>query len=465
MSLLRVLLVLMIVSLSAACAGSPPVHDSDRTEAPPAPSRSRGKEASQVFLKEALGQYQFVKDPEVVSLVNGIGRDLVAGAGGDPNAFHFLVVKAAVPNAFAIPGGYIFIFDSLLAKLRSPREIAGILAHEIAHVERNHHFKDENKINAATVATLAAMILSGGNPAVVAAGIAANVELQLHYSRENESEADTYAIKYLRSAGYDPASLLESFQTLAFYEQFNSPDMPIYFSTHPGLDERRVHLELIMGQEERRRSYRAIPVDWDRIVVSLQAPTQPVADIPLLIKGLEGEPRSPERSRYLTGVAYLKSGQFARAETEYRAAIAENPDPPDYHADLSLCLLQMKKTGEARSEAETALRGDPRHPAALKVLGRLEEHDGRYPEAVSYLEKARDGQPYDPLVYFQLARAYEKTGDKALQAFNLGKFLRLDLKPEEALREFQRAGGLVTKESEMGMKIEKERVELQRDGL
>ena len=458
--------VLIVLLLIPGCAGKTRSPEPEHVEQPTEESSgSRGKDLGKTFVYQTLKQYEFVMDPEIVSLVNRIGREIVSAQGSDPTMYRFLVVKGAVPNAFALPGGYIYIFDSLIDKMRSARELSGILAHEIAHVERNHHFKDESKINAVTLATLAAIILSGGDPAVTMAGMAANVELQLHYSRENESEADTYAVKYLRNAGYDPRALLESFQTLAFYEQFNSPETPIYFSTHPGLDQRQIHLELMLRKGEQDRPFRKLSVDWDRIVVGLKARKYPISDIPLLVYGLEGVSENPERQHYLLGVSYLKAGHFVKAVDEYKAAIELNPFFAGYHADLSQCYLQLKMIKEAQSEAKAALELDRDHTVALTVLGRLAGYKERYSVAIDLLSRAEKIQQYDPIIYLSLAQSYAGVDDKTRHAYYLGRFLRLDLNPREAIREFQRAQKLAEKDSELSRLIAKELLEIHRDGI
>jgi predicted Zn-dependent protease len=444
------------------------------------PPRDRNKELGRAFLSEALRQYQFVKDPEVTSLVTQIGRKIAAAQGSDPTAYHFFVYRELQPNAFAIPGGYIFITDSLLVKLRSPEELSGVLAHEIAHVERNHFFQDEGKLQAVNLATLAAILLSRGNPAVVAGGIAANVDLQLHYSRENESEADTYAVQYLKKAGYDPQGLLRSFETLAFYEQFSAPDVPVYFSTHPGLRERMKNLELVLRQAPPSGSApgggtpKALGpigtiVDWERIAVGLQAQLHSFTEIPVLVRGIMGESEDPERKRYLTGVAYLKTGHFAEAVPEYQAAIALKPDSAVYHADLAQSYFQLQDLSKARLEAKEALQHDPNQPLALMMMGRLAEHSGDFAEAITFYKNAlvssSDGLAHDPLLHLRLAQSYGRVGDEADQTYHLGRFLRLDLKPKAALREFEKAGKLAAGQDELASKIKKELEEIKRDGI
>jgi beta-barrel assembly-enhancing protease len=425
--------------------------------------QSRGKELGKAFLAEALRQYQFVKDPEITSLVTRMGREIVSAQRRDPTTYHFFVVKEASPNAFAIPGGYIFIFDSLISKFRSTDELAGVLAHEIAHVERNHFFKDEKKILAVDLATIAAILLSRGDPATITMAQAANIDFQLQYSRANESEADTYAVKYLREAGYNPRGLLASFQTLAFYGQFNTPEDPVYFSTHPGLNDRRSDLELMMRDQDTHPSGDA-SADWARIVAGLRAQRLPLIHIPAMVQGL-ADPEDPERLHYLKGVAYLKTGHYDKAVPAYQEAITRNPGPAVYHADLAYSYYHLQKTELARSEADEALKRDPNQVNALRVIGRLEELEGKFDEAVVLYEKALLLQPSDPLLHLYLAQSYGKLENEAMQAYHLGRFLRLDLKPSQAIREFKRVQKLIDNENELSRMAAQEIVQIQRDGV
>ncbi len=121
----------------------------------------KNKELGKRFVQAARREFTFVKDYEVVTLVNKVGRDILEANGIDPTTYHFLVVKKNQLNAFAIPGGYIFVFDGLLKKLVSIDALAGVLAHEIAHVKQDHFFKDSKKVGAINLATMAAVILAG----------------------------------------------------------------------------------------------------------------------------------------------------------------------------------------------------------------------------------------------------------------------------------------------------------------
>lgn len=222
---------MLVIVLLAGCAAKPAVKKVENKN----PAKELGKE----FVAEALQHYQFIKDPDVTGVVNRVGQQIIKGIGSNPSTYHFLVVHEDQPNAFAIPGGYIFVFDSLLLQLKDENELAGVLAHEIAHVERNHFFKDSNKTTALDIATIAAILLGGGNIAAATIAGAANIDIRLQFSRENEAEADTYALRYLKQGNYPPKSLLNFFDSLLRYERFNPQLVPAYLSTHPDLDSRR----------------------------------------------------------------------------------------------------------------------------------------------------------------------------------------------------------------------------------
>ena len=110
----------------------------------------------------------------------------------------------------------------------------------------------------------------------------------------------------------------------------------------------------------------------------------------------------------------------------------------------------------ARSEAELALRLDAHQVTALSVLGRIMIHEGRYNEAVRFLHKTLDRQDYDPMPHFYLSQSYEKIGDQIRQSYHLARFLRLNLKPRDALREFQKALKLLPSGSELEIRIKRE---------
>jgi beta-barrel assembly-enhancing protease len=184
-------------------------------------------------------------DDSVQALVDQIGNELVTSspAGSSPYEFDFHVLDDdQTVNAFALPGGQIFITRALLDRLGSESELAGVLGHEIGHVIGRHSAEQIAKANLTQGLTGAVIIASydPDNPssaqtAQMAALIGQLINLQ--YGREDELESDFWGVCFLDDAGYDPGSLVQVMQVLEDASQGQAP--PEFFSTHPN-PERRI---------------------------------------------------------------------------------------------------------------------------------------------------------------------------------------------------------------------------------
>ena len=434
------------------------------------------KEMGKAFVSEALQHYQFIKDPEVVNVVNRAGYRIVRAIGSNPESYHFLVVHEPQPNAFAIPGGYIFVFDGLLLQLKGEDEVAGVLAHEIAHVERNHFFKDAKKVAALDIATIAAILLGGGGIATTAIASAANIDLRLQFSRENESEADSYALRYLRTTGYLPRGLLNFFDNLIRYERFNPQSAPAYMSTHPELASRRDIVANFVLREEMQTSPDFLKktiepdrVELGRLQAVLISHDQKRKEESSILQAL-GIDEMPEKAReevkdYLLGVTYMKEGRFNEAISKYLSAIEQNRENPVYYADLAFCYLKQQDLSRARESAMQSLKLKTDHAPAHVILGMLDQDFGNLTLAIGHLEEALRIEPEDLSANFHLAMAYRKSGDTVREAFYSARYLRINLNPEGALSELNRAKGLAAEDSPLSFRISEEIREIKREGL
>lgn len=467
MKIKSISLILVFVLLSG-CASYPP---SRKTEAD-SPSKETGK----AFVKEALQHYQFIKDPEVVNIVNRIGYRLVKAVGSNPASYHFLVVHEDQPNAFAIPGGYIFIFDGLLTQIKSEDEIAGVLAHEMGHVERNHFFKDSKKIAALDIATIAAILLGGGNMAAATIAGAANIDMRLQFSRENEAEADTYALRYLKQAGYSPKVLLDFFDDLIRYERFNPQSVPAYLATHPDLESRRNKVaNFVMreagetGGETHGKIIDQNMMEWERALAVLVSHDQKWKEESSLLQTLRiddmPEGVREEMKDYLLGVAYMKEGRFDDAILKYLSAIQRNSGNPIYYSDLAFCYLKQQDLTHAREAALKSIGLNRDYSPPHVILGILDQESGNLDEAIAQLENALQIEPEDSMANFHLAMAYRKSGDAAREAYYSARYLRINLNPDNALSELNRSKGLVKENSPLYFRIIKEIEEIKREGL
>ena len=177
--------------------------------------RRTGREMHDKFMAEG----QHYDDTELQAYVEKIGQRLVAHSDKPDLTFTFTVLDAPGINAFATPGGFIYVNRGLLAYLNSEAELAGVLAHEIAHVTARHHARRKTAGVTGRVLSSAAYVLTRSR-AVYAASEMYGAELISGYGRDMELEADGLGAKYMYRAGYEPEALLDVIGVLKNQEQF-----------------------------------------------------------------------------------------------------------------------------------------------------------------------------------------------------------------------------------------------------
>ena len=419
------------------------------------------KELGRQFLLAAAKEFKFVSDPDIISMVNHVGNKLALAAGSNPDYYHFFVIKKNQINAFAVPGGYIFIYDGLLKKMKSIDELAGVLAHEIAHVERDHYFKDSKKTTLADFATLAGIIvgISSGNPdASIAIASGANLSYKLKLSREHEKEADIYALRYLSKTGFSPSGLANFFKTLSYYEHLNSGDaMPPYLSTHPGVSHRQGILESLTRNNTNKAKIE-LPDrwQWDRIITILRAADKDS----LQIKGSYSE----DKKHYIKGLYAFRSFDLKTALAEYKEAIRLNPDNPIYHADIAMLYMQMQHYDPAKKAALKSLSISKENPSPFIVLGMAAKNVMDYKSAIKYFSKAASINKYDPFIRYHLAGSCYAQKLTIKGRYELGHFYRLSLSPKRAVMQFHMALK-ETKDEALVAKINTDIDRIMREGI
>ncbi|NJN75525.1 MAG: M48 family metalloprotease [Synechococcaceae cyanobacterium RL_1_2] len=198
--------------------------------------------------EQALAQLPIVEDPEVVDYVSAIGQQLAAVAGRDEFEYQFFVVLDENVNAFALPGGKVFVNTGAIAATNSEAELAGLLAHEIAHAVLSHGFQLVTE--GSLTANIAQYIPYVGNTA-------ANL-IVLNYSRDMEKEADIFGTRILAASPYADDGVRNMMAVLA-EEYKDEPRPPVWFSTHPESSQRIKYLEeMILKENLDRYGYEGI---------------------------------------------------------------------------------------------------------------------------------------------------------------------------------------------------------------
>jgi len=177
-------------------------------------------------------KYELVEDLHQNRLIDEIGQKLAKYSELEDLKFYFKILKKEGPNAFSIPGGYVYITFDLLDYIQSDDELAGILAHEIAHIIHNHALKQTRDNTKFTLLTILGVLLTG-EPDVAVLGKLTTITFLNQYSRKYEEEADLTAVELMLKAGYNPVGFLTYMERLHGREMFKpSIDLGIY-QTHP----------------------------------------------------------------------------------------------------------------------------------------------------------------------------------------------------------------------------------------
>jgi hypothetical protein len=193
-----------------------------------------GKQLAQ----EVERQAKVVDDPIIAEYVNRVGQNLVRNSDAKV-PFTIKVLDTEEVNAFALPGGFFFVNSGLILKAESEAELAGVMAHEIAHVACRHGTRQATKGDIAQIATIPLIFMGGWTGYAIRQGMGLAIPMGfLAFSRGMESEADYFGLQYMYKAGYDPTAFVDFFEKIETLEKKKPGSVAKVFSTHPMTDDR-----------------------------------------------------------------------------------------------------------------------------------------------------------------------------------------------------------------------------------
>jgi predicted Zn-dependent protease len=333
-------------------------------------SKNEENRRGRAIMAQIRSSGEVIEDPQVTEYINEIGHRLAAQANRDGNHdFSFFVIDSPVINAFALPGGFVGVHTGLLEATRNEDELAGVLAHEVAHVTQRHiarRIHANQRQSLLSTAIMLGAILAGAAGAsgdamqgaiAVAQGTAA--QQQINFTRNNEYEADRVGISALAAAGFDPQGMGSFFEVLSRGTTPHEYRVPEFLRTHPVSSAR------IAEARGRARSYTPVHttdstnygIARARLIVAEQ--DTPEAAVAYFER--EDYEYQSDVERYGRAIAYLRAGRNEEANRILEELANKDPKVIAYHIGLGDAQLAREAIAESMSTFARASELFPRN--------------------------------------------------------------------------------------------------------
>lgn len=383
-------------------------------------SPTQEKELGEEFIKSIRGQATLVTDPDLNRYIRQLGSRLVANSDAPGYPFTFFIVQDPSINAFAGPGGYIGVHTGLILAARNESELAGVMAHEIAHVTQRHllrAYEAANQLSLPTAAaTIAAILLgaatrSDAGIAAASAIQAGSIQYQLDFTRANEKEADRIGIQTLARSGIDPYGMPSFFERL--YQStrlYGAASIPEFLSTHPVTSDRIAESMQRAEQEGRGKPPDSLDFQLERARLEVLIASDP-ASVLQEYQQLAAKAGAGPAVHYGLALAYARNDSSARAQAELEKLIKQDPDRIIYRTTLARVLLESGQQQEALRLYQDTLSLYPGDVVVSQYYADALLRAGKAEQARDLArEMLRDEQARTPEMYQLWGRAASKAG-------------------------------------------------------
>jgi predicted Zn-dependent protease len=387
-------------------------------------------------MRQLRDEGQILEDPEAAEYLQALGSRIVAQATGDSaQRFSFFFVQDDSINAFALPGGFIGVNYGLVLASRNEAQLAGVLAHEIAHVTQRHiarRVRSQGRQSIATMAAILAAILVGaatGSSDAALGGISvaqgAAMQQQINFTRANENEADRVGMSFLAAAGFDPYGMPDFFETMGRRNAVLATSrnaLPEILQSHPVTTNRIAESRARAAQfKDIKPSAESVSYTLTRERLRVLA-TPPEDNVRRYYQERREQQDQTVGERYGEALASYQGGNSRAALDSLTELARQYPQVPMLQSTLGQALMSAGDTDEALATFRRALNLSPRNiPLTMRYAEALLKTDQSKAAHAVLLDLFNNVAPTPEQIRFT-ALAASSAGDTGDAAYYMSEY-------------------------------------------
>lgn len=413
------------------------------------------------FNKMVQSRMPVVLDPQISGYVKKLVARIADQMPPQPFPIRSTVLRNNAMNAFAVPGGYIYIYTGLILNLKHESELAAVIGHELAHVSLRHVARRIEKMKLVNIAsvlgTLAGMLIgmSGGENAgnlgtALAMGSMGGAQsAYLSYTQDNEREADHLGMNYLIASGFNPEGMANSFKLMKQRQWYvSNSNIPTYLSTHPGLDTRIDYLKeryLRMPPEYFKR--RDDDAEFHKIQTLIRAR---MTDPEVALAHYNNIPKDKRTclDHLGQGIILSRMKRNIEAEKAFAKAHDECPGDPLILREQGRFYFDIGEMDKAAPLLREAYLRNPTDAMALFFIARVDAARKNYKQAILTMRRVAEMVPHDQEIHYHLGRMLGESGDYFEAHIQLAYAALYGNNRKQAAFHLQKAEGLARTEQQ-----------------
>ncbi len=409
------------------------------------------REVGEILLYQIRLAFPLIDDPDISQYINELGAEVLKVSSAHFFDYRFFVIKNKEFNAFAAPSGLIFFHSGLIETMNSEDELVSVMAHEVGHVVSRHiasRMEKGSKVGLGAMAVaLAGLALGGGGvagQALLAGSMAASQALNLHFSRQDEEEADLLSYGWMKKMERDPVAMEKMLKSMRRITRYRMDQVPQYLLTHPDPEARLGYVQSLMAVDGSALK-KPSPIDDFSFVRAKYRILSQIEDEGQFRNFLATKIADPNASAFDKTMARYGLSQVEREANNYdrshdllREVIAAYPDRSILLVDLGRVELAAGHQDKALALTLQASSQNPQDLWAVFQLAKIYLELGRMKEAeINLFTVAREMPEYSQ-VYFELGKLRATQGNQGESSFYLGKYYLYEGRIELAQENFEK---------------------------